>query len=211
MNDLFSKVLAGGLSAGIFLLWWPAHAPTQGADWLIARGLLWALAFEVLLLSFLPLERLVARRLRDRRDRSGVRARLAATTPHVRTGGAVVLASAGLVVPALLLQGVHPIVPPAAKAAERKVIVKREVRREVVVRRVVRTVGVQVPVAAPAPVASRAPARRPKSTGGAGRNAEPSAATGKKEEAPAATAPAPAPATAPEVAPVATPEPAPAG
>jgi hypothetical protein len=67
MSDLVSKVLAGGLSAGIFLLWWPVHVPAAGPEWLIARGLLWTLAFEILLLCFCPLERMVARTLRRRR------------------------------------------------------------------------------------------------------------------------------------------------
>ncbi|MEA2320442.1 MAG: hypothetical protein QOD81_292 [Solirubrobacteraceae bacterium] len=145
MSDLLSKVLAGGLSAGIFLLWWPAHAPAQGAEWLIVRGVLWTLAFEILLLAFCPLERMVARAVRARR--------VHVAAPR-RAAGALVLATAGLAVPFALLQGVQAqVAQPARAATPTKVIVKREiVRREIVVRRVSKIVPVTAP-AATTPVA----------------------------------------------------------
>jgi hypothetical protein len=44
MSGLIPKVLARGLSAGIFLLWWPAHVTATGSEWLFVRGILWSLA-----------------------------------------------------------------------------------------------------------------------------------------------------------------------
>jgi hypothetical protein len=140
MSDLISKVLAGGLSAAIFLLWWPAHVPAEGPEWLVVRGLLWTLAFEILLISFCPLERAIATTVRSRR------AGAVATRPFAR---ALALAIAGLAIPVALIGGTDgelgaPV--KAAAAAPPKVIVKREiVRRELVVRRVNHVI--RVPVA----------------------------------------------------------------
>ena len=67
LNHLVSKVLAGGLAAGIFLFWWPTHLPATGGEWLVLRGLAWALAYEILMLSFCPLENLATRSLPRRR------------------------------------------------------------------------------------------------------------------------------------------------
>jgi hypothetical protein len=151
MSDLVSKVLAGGLSAGIFLLWWPAHITAQGAEWLIVRGLLWTLAFEILLLAFCPLERMIGTAFRARAVR--------VATPR-RVAGALALATAGLAVPFGLLQGVQAqVAQPARAAAPTKVIVKREiVRREVVVRRVSHVVPVPVAPTAPHGASAAVPA-----------------------------------------------------
>src|SRR3954452_16505597 len=124
MSDLVSKISASGLSAGVFLLWWPAHVTSQGGDVLLARSVLWAAAFEVLLLSSRPLERAVGRAVREREP--------AALAPS-RIGRILVFAVLAAAVPAVLLSGSHDAVSPA-RAAAPKVIVKREiVRREVVV------------------------------------------------------------------------------
>jgi hypothetical protein len=166
MSDLVSKVLAGGLSAAIFLLWWPSHVPADGPEWLAVRGLLWSLAFEILLFSFCPLERAIAATVRDRR------AGAIAPRPFAR---ALALAFAGLAIPAALIGGTrgHLGAPVrAAAATPPKVIVKREVvRREVVVKRVNHVVRVPVAsaraagagVTAAAPVrTTRAAATKPK-------------------------------------------------
>jgi hypothetical protein len=68
LENLVSKVIAAGLAAGVFLLWWPAHLPSDGVGWLVLRGLAWTLAFEVLVLCFVPLERMATRALARRRD-----------------------------------------------------------------------------------------------------------------------------------------------
>jgi hypothetical protein len=148
MSDLLSKVSASGLSAGVFLLWWPAHVTSQGSEALLARGILWALAFEVLLLGFRPLERAVGRAVRTR-DTDVIAPR--------RLAPVLALATVAAVVPVTMLCGQRAPLAAPARAAAPKVIVKREiVRREVVVRRVNHVVRVPVPVAATttAPVAT---------------------------------------------------------
>ena len=144
--NLVSKIAAGGLSAGIFLIWWPGHVAADGLTQLVLRGLLWALVSELLLLTFRPLEELVTASLRGR-----IRVALPEPPAPARKGGAVVLASVGLLVPLLLLAdpGVQPAPePPAKPRVVKQVIVKRPViKREVVVRP---EVVAPVPQAAPA-------------------------------------------------------------
>jgi hypothetical protein len=162
LNNLISKVLAAGLAAGIFLLWWPAHLPSAGTPWLVLRGLAWALAFEILLLSFSPLENMATRALTRRRAAARarrVRGRLAEAPVPAKASGAVVLACTGLLLPGLMLA--HAGRPPA-RPAPRPV----QVVRNVVVRKVVRekTVVVRAPALAaqaPAPAVRTAPAAAP--------------------------------------------------
>jgi hypothetical protein len=155
LDNLLSKVIAAGLAAGVFLLWWPAHLPSTGVQWLVLRGLSWTLAFEVLALSFVPLEQMATRALTRRRETSRaalVRRRLAAAPAPARAGGAVMLAFTGLLLPGLLLlhSGRLPAAQPAAHTTK--------VVRKVVVRKVVheRTVVVREAAPAPAPYAVRA-------------------------------------------------------
>src|SRR3954466_8186869 len=145
MSDLLSKVSASGLSAGVFLLWWPAHVASQGNTALLLRGVLWALAFEILLLGFRPLERAIGRAVRDRE---------ADVIAPRRIAPVLALAAVAAAVPVTMLCGARAPIAASARAAAPKVIVKREVvRREVVVRRVSHVVRVPVPATAPAPVA----------------------------------------------------------
>jgi hypothetical protein len=203
MSDLVSKISASGLSAGVFLLWWPAHVTSQGGDVLLARGVLWAAAFEVLLLSFRPLERAIGRAVREREP---------AVLAPSRIGRVLAFALLAAAVPAVLLSGTHDVVSPA-RAAAPKVIVKREiVRREVVVRRVSHVVRVPVPVAAatpakttavtPAPaapvvrrpvIAAAAPTRSKASTTAAPKTVTTAAPADTKTDIPAATTTTPAP------------------
>ena len=163
LENLVSKVLAGGLAGGVFLLWWPTHLPSAGAQWLVLRGLAWTLAFEVLVLAFAPLEQMVTRALVRRRAAAQarrVRVALAAAPATARKGGAVLLAFTGLLVPALLLAHTsRPARKPVARPTTvvRKVVVRREVvRREKVV--------VRVPATAPPaaqPIVAAEPATVP--------------------------------------------------
>ena len=151
LDNLLSKVLAAGLAAGVFLLWWPAHLPSTGVQWLVLRGLAWTLAFEVLVLSFVPLEKMASRALTRRRSAGRadrVRSRLAAAPAPARASGAVMLAFTGLLLPGLLL--LHTGRLPTQPATHTTQVV-----RKLVVRRVVheRTVVVREMVPAPAPVA----------------------------------------------------------
>ena len=81
LDNLLSKVIAAGLAAGVFLLWWPAHLPSAGVQWLVLRGLAWTLAFEVLALSFVPLERMATRAVTRRRAAEPRRSRPHAAWP----------------------------------------------------------------------------------------------------------------------------------
>src|SRR5919197_862393 len=109
MSDLVSKVLAGGLSAGVFVVWWPAHVPAQGGEWLLARGLLWTLAFELLLLAFRPLERTVGDAVRRREARAMAPRRIAPL---------LALAAVAAAAPVAMLSGARaPIASPARAAA----------------------------------------------------------------------------------------------
>src|SRR4051794_8169687 len=184
-RDLFSKLLAAGLSAGLFLIWWPEHHPTTGLVSLVVRGALWTLAYELLLVTFVPLERLMRRALKARiRER-----RLPPLNAPARIGGACVLACAGAALPVFLLAGSHAprLTPPPAK---RVVVVKRSVvrRQRVVVRREVvtvptpeRFVTVATPTHTPTPTPKPAPAPKPKTS------KAPPATTTVAQPAPAAT------------------------
>jgi hypothetical protein len=152
MSDILSKVTASGLSAGVFLLWWPAHVTSQGNEALLARGVLWALAFEILLLGFRPLERAVERAVRTRETDVLAPRRIAPL---------LAMATIAAVVPIAMLCGERAPIAAPARAAAPKVIVKREiVRREVVVKRVSHVVRVPVPAAATSAPATTAPAAR---------------------------------------------------
>jgi len=159
LDNLLSKVIAAGLAAGVFLLWWPVHLPSNGVGWLVLRGLAWTLAFEVLVLCFVPLERMATRALTARRAASRasrVRSLLAAAPAPARASGAVMLAFTGLLLPGLLLlhSGRLPSPQPAAHTTKvvRKVVVRKVVREKTVVVR-------EAAPAAPAPyAASAAPA-----------------------------------------------------
>jgi hypothetical protein len=159
LNNLISKVLAAGLAAGVFLIWWPAHLPSTGVEWLVLRGLAWTLVFEILVLSFCPLENLATRSLARRRTAAQahrVRDALAAAPVQAKASGAVLLAFTGLLLPGLMLA--HAGRPPAKPAPRpvqvvRKVVVRKVVRQKTVV---VRT---QAPVVqAPPAVVRAAPA-----------------------------------------------------
>jgi hypothetical protein len=164
LDNILSKVLAAGLAAGVFLLWWPAHLPSSGVPWLVMRGVAWTLAFEILMLSFVPLERIATRALARRRAASGARhvqRRLAAAPAPARAGGAVLLAFTGALVPLLLLA--HAGRAPVRPAVRPPTVVRKIVVRKVVHERtvVVRTAPAPVIVSAPPGDAKRAAKGRP--------------------------------------------------
>jgi hypothetical protein len=166
LENLVSKVIAAGLAAGVFLLWWPAHLSSDGVGWLVLRGLAWTLAFEVLVLCFVPLERMATRALSRRRDprRASLPRRLVAAAPApARASGAVMLAFTGLLLPGLLLlhSGRPPSPQPAAHTTKvvRKVVVRKVVRQKTVV---VREAAPAAPAPYAAPVAPATTAEAPK-------------------------------------------------
>jgi hypothetical protein len=164
LENLVSKLLAGGLSAGMVLLWWPSHLPTSGLEWLVLRGVLGTLVFELLLLAFAPAERRARAAVLPQRANGRFHERFAPRSPGARTGGAVALAFAGLAAPVVLLAGAHGAPPtattPAAQRVVERVVVEKPVVRRVVVRKVVTMPAVTVPSApASAPAAVDEPSR----------------------------------------------------
>ena len=217
-NDLISKICAGGLSAGVFLIWWPSHVAGEGLGQLVLRGLMWTLTFELLLVAFIPLERLVIRAVRRRvgKRRLALRDRIHAAPARARAGGAVALACVGAGMPILLLtdSAGAPVKDAQARPqVVRQVIVKRPVvKREVVVRRTPATPAAPVPGAAqptPEPVVKRVVVERIKRVRVPAKQAPAPVSSPRTSEttttAPAAT---PQPAASPDPASTAT---APAG
>jgi hypothetical protein len=194
LNNLISKVLAGGLAAGIFLFWWPAHLPSTGGEWLVLRGLAWALAYEILMLSFCPLENLATRSMprpgaADHAKR--VRRLLSGAPQPAKAGGAVLLACTGLLLPAVMLAHArNPLSRPAPRPVQvvRKVVVRKVVRQKTVV---VRPPAV---VQAPAPV-TRAVAPGPAPTAATKKAAATSKPSAKAKTQPKKTATKAEPAT----------------
>jgi hypothetical protein len=164
-KELLSKLLAAGLSAGVFLIWWPEHHPTSGLLWLIVRGGLWTLSFELLLLAFGPLERHARRALQARLSAARLRRRAPDLPVKARFGGACVLACVGAALPLSLIAGSNP---PALHrkptVTKRVVVVKRPVVRERVVVRQVVTVPAATAHPDPVVVVRRAPAKQATTT-----------------------------------------------
>jgi hypothetical protein len=203
LDNLLSKVIAAGLAAGVFLLWWPAHLPSAGVQWLVLRGLAWTLAFEILVLSFVPFERMATRAVVRRRDggrAARVRRRLAAAPAPARASGAVMLAFTGLLLPGLLLlhSGRLPASQPVAHTTKvvRKVVVRKVVHEKTVV------VREAAPAAAPGPytataapattaaapkTAAKAPSAKKTSTSKTAAPSSTKTATNKATSTPAAT------------------------
>jgi len=207
-RDLISKLLAAGLSAGVFLIWWPEHHPTAGLMSLVVRGALWTLLYELLLVTFAPLERTARRAVGERLSAR----RLPALPARIRLSGACALACAGAALPVALLAHAHAPRPPGPVPAPRRVvIVKRPiVRQRVVVRREVVTVPTPERFVTPAPASARPAAktptarvrRTPKVTSSP---TPPAPATTTTPAAPAPAGPAPAADAAPAPAPAAGP------
>jgi hypothetical protein len=95
VRHLLSKLVAGGLSAAVILLWWPRFFPADTAAAWLARGVVWTLSFELMLHALAPLEELLWERPAARR----VRHLAAQASVASRTA----LACATLAIPAALL------------------------------------------------------------------------------------------------------------
>jgi len=205
LDNLLSKVIAAGLAAGVFLLWWPAHLPSAGVQWLVLRGLAWTLAFEILALSFVPLEQMATRAVVRRREggrAARVRRRLAAAPAPARASGAVMLAFTGLLLPGLLLlhSGRLPAAQPVAHTTKvvRKVVVRKVVHERTVVVREAAPAAAPNPVtaaaAAPVAVAPKRAARKPSTSKAAAPSSTKPAAKETTRTPPATTTKTTAPA-----------------
>lgn len=95
---LLSKLAAGGLSAGVVLVWWPVLPHSSGAGSWVLRGIIWTCLFELLVLALEPLERslLGSRAWIGLREKLGV-GPLVGHRGAVALGLVMLLACAGLV------------------------------------------------------------------------------------------------------------------
>lgn len=165
MRQLGSKLLAGGLSAGAILLWWPMFFRTDSVTAWLVRGIAWTLMFELLLLALSPFEVALWSTARGERLIERVqagRALLEHDSPRRRIGRRAVLALGALAVPlALIALGVSSHIPSPRPAPVRVTRVTRVVRvvKPVRVQRVVQveSVAATVPAAVPRQPAKHVP------------------------------------------------------
>jgi len=167
VREFLSKSIAGGLSAGVVLLWWPvlfAEVDTV-TSWFV-RGVAWTVCFELLLVALVPFERALwetAHGERIARTMGSAGSRLHSGSHRRRIGRLSAVASVALVVPvALLVAGLDEQAPARAEAkpvAPIKVVRVTKVVRPVTVKRVVERAPIsgQPVVAAPAPEATPTP------------------------------------------------------
>ena len=155
VRQLGSKLLAGGLSAGVVLLWWPMFFPTDSVSTWLGRGIVWTLVFELLLVALSPFELALWNTHRGERISQRVEAKRALLdheSPKRRIGRRAALAITALALPlALITLGVsshiptsHAATPPKVTQVTRVVRVVKPVRVQRVVK--IRTVSEPVPV-----------------------------------------------------------------
>jgi hypothetical protein len=169
VREFLSKSIAGGLSAGVVLLWWPVlfDEVDTVTSWFV-RGVAWTVCFELLLFALIPFERALwdtqrADRIVQRVGSAG--SRLDSGSHRRRIGRVSGVAGVALAIPvALLVAGLHKQLPVRAEAAvvrPIKVVRVTKVVRPVTVQRVVEQAPARQPVApaphpaAPAPVPPR--------------------------------------------------------
>jgi hypothetical protein len=165
VREFLSKSIAGGLSAGVVLLWWPVlfEDVDTVTSWFV-RGVAWTLCFELLLVALIPFGRALwetARGERFARRVGDAGSRLHSGSPRRRIGRLSAVASLALAVPVVLVRaGVSEHVPARAEAPKvRPINVVRvtKVVRPVTVRKVVE----RAPVSGQPVVTTPAPAQDP--------------------------------------------------
>jgi hypothetical protein len=204
-EHLFSKLIAGGLSAGVVLLWWPRFFPHDSAGAWVARGIAWTLLAEVLVVAVSPLEHALRARVAALGPVGHVRSFFSASA-RTRAYFALGLAAVAVSLPLMLIATGHPAAadtpkPPQVTKVTRVVKVVKQVK---VKRIVVREAAPPSYPPAVTPAATAIARPRPAATK---RAATPEPLQQKKtaaEDKPATPTPTPAPTTTP-----ATPTPAP--
>jgi hypothetical protein len=145
VREFLSKSIAGGLSAGVVLLWWPVlfEDVDTVTSWFV-RGVAWTLCFELLLVALIPFERALWETTRGERIARRVGSagtRLHSGSPRRRISRLSAVASLALAVPVVLVMaGLNKHVPVHAEAqAGRPINVVRvtKVVRPVTVKKVV--------------------------------------------------------------------------
>lgn len=173
MREFLSKSIAGGLSAGVVLLWWPVlfEDVDNVTSWFV-RGVAWTVFFELLLFALIPFERALwdtarAERLVQRVGSAG--SRLDSGSHRRRLGRLSAVAGVALAIPVVLLvAGLHKQLPVRAEAATARpinVVRVTKVVRPVTVKRIVERTPVQQEYA-PAPQQSTPAPVPPRTTEG---------------------------------------------
>src|SRR3954447_20250873 len=125
VRELISKLVAGGLSAAVILLWWPRFVPSDNATTWLIRGVIWTLSFELLVHALLPLERALWESRPGQKVRATAGDRLASPRSSLR--GRATVAGLALTIPLALL-ALAPA-PPAKDSAAASVRHVTEVKR----------------------------------------------------------------------------------
>ena len=121
VREFLSKSIAGGLSAGVVLLWWPVlfEDVDTVTSWFV-RGVAWTLCFELLLIALIPFERALwetARGERVARSVGNAGSRLHSGSPRRRMSRLSAVATLALFVPAVLVMaGLNKNAPAHAEA-----------------------------------------------------------------------------------------------
>jgi hypothetical protein len=165
VREFLSKSIAGGLSAGVVLLWWPVLFDDVDTvtSWFV-RGVAWTLCFELLLIALIPFERALwetARGERVARTVGNAGSRLHSGSPRRRIGRLSAVASFALAVPVVLvLAGLNEHLPARAEAQPVrpiKVVRVTKVVRPVTVKRVVERAPISGQPIVTTPTAGQAP------------------------------------------------------
>jgi hypothetical protein len=168
VREFLSKSIAGGLSAGVVLLWWPVlfDEVDTVTSWFV-RGVAWTVCFELLLVALIPFERALWETThgeRISRTMGSAGLRLNSGSHRRRMSRVSAVATMALAVPVVLLAaGLHKQAPAHAEApavAPIKVVRVTKVVRPVTVKKIIEQTPVQeyAPApqqAAPAPVQPR--------------------------------------------------------
>jgi hypothetical protein len=159
VREFLSKSIAGGLSAGVVLLWWPvlfAEVDTV-TSWFV-RGVAWTVCFELLLVALIPFERALwetahGERIARRVGSAGLR--LHSGSHRRRMSRLSAVATVALALPVVLLvAGLHKQAPAHAEAPATspiRVVRVTKVVRPVTVKRIVERAPVQQEYAVAAP------------------------------------------------------------
>jgi hypothetical protein len=195
-EHLFSKLIAGGLSAGVVLLWWPHLFPHDTAGGWVARGIAWTLLMEVLVVAVSPLEHVLRARAAGLRPVGHVRAFFAGTS-RLRAWFALGLAAIAVALPLMLIATGHPAAadtpePQQVTKVTRVVKVVKQVKVKKIVVRETAPPATYPPAVSPAPAATSVPAA-PKRVA----TTRPKQKKTEAKQQPATPTPTPAPTTAP--------------
>src|SRR3954470_2649616 len=113
-EHLLSKLVAGGLSAGVVLLWWPRFFPHDSAGTWVARGIAWTLLAEILVVAVSPLEHVLRARVGALRPIGHVRSFFSSSS-RLRAYFARALAAVAVSLPLMLIATGHPAAREAPK------------------------------------------------------------------------------------------------